>query len=215
MKDLARKFLTQAEKEKIQSAVKEAEKKTSGEIVPMVVSSSYDYPMADVFGGVAISLPLALLLSPMVGRWFWIGGQNMWLFLGFFIALFFIFHQVVKHALGLKRFFVSPEDIEEEVGEAAVVSFFREGLYRTREETGVLIFISVFERRVWVLADRGINQKVEKGKWDEIVQGIVAGIRQNRPSDAICEAIRQTGELLKSHFPRSPEDTDELKNLIS
>lgn len=215
MKDLAGKFLTQAEREGIQNAVKEAEKMTSGEIVPMVVSASYDYPMADVLGGVAISLPLALLATPLVGRWFWIGAQNMWLFLGFFIALFFLSHQVVKHILWLKRIFVSPKDIDEEVEEAAIVSFFQEGLYRTRGETGVLIFISIFEHRVWVLADRGINEKVEKGKWNEIVQAVVAGIRKKRQAEAIREAVKQTGDLLKLHFPRKPDDKDELRNLIS
>lgn len=214
MKDLAARFLSDEERERIQNAVKEAEENTSGEIVPMVVSSSYDYPLADVLGGAAISLPLALLVSPFVGHWFWVGGQNMWIFLGLFIAFFFLFHQVVRHTLWLKRVFISPKEIEEEVKEAAVVSFFREGLYQTREETGVLIFISVFEHRVWILADRGIDQKVEKGKWDQIVRGITAGIKQGRQADAICEAVRQTGDLLRSHFPGKPEDRDELKNLI-
>ncbi len=214
MEKLAAKFLTLAEREKIRSAVAEAEKTTSGEIVPMVVSSSYDYPMANVLGGVAISLPLSLLLTPVIGRWFWIGGQNMWLFLGFLIALFLLFHQVVGRTVWLKRVFVSPREIEEEVEEAAVVSFFQEGLYRTRESSGVLIFVSVFERRVWILADRGINEKVGTGKWDEIVQGIVAGIRGKRQADAICEAVKKTGELLKTHFPGRPDDRDELKNLI-
>ncbi|MDD5205487.1 MAG: TPM domain-containing protein [Desulfobacterales bacterium] len=214
MRDPAGQFLTDQEREKIRSAVVEAERMTSGEIVPMVVSESYEYPMADVLGGVAISLPLALLITPLVGRWFWIGAQNMWLFLAFFIALFFIFYQVVKRTRWLKRFFVSPSEIEEEVEEAAVVNFFREGLYRTREETGVLILVSLFEHRVWILADRGINEKVDKGKWSEIVQGIVAGIKQGRQADAICEAVKQTGDLLKTHFPKRADDTDELKNLL-
>jgi putative membrane protein len=215
MKDPAGQFLTDEERDRVRSAVTEAERTTSGEIVPMIVSSSYHYPMADVLGGVAISLPLALIVTPLVGRWFWIGAQNMWLFLAFFIALFFLFHQVVKRTPWLKRLFVSPTDIEEEVEEAAIVNFFREGLYRTREETGVLIFVSLFEHRVWVLADRGINEKVEKGKWSEIVQGIVAGIREWLQADAICNAVKQTGELLKTHVPKKPDDKDELKNLIS
>lgn len=215
MRDPADQFLTEEEREKVRSAVMKAEKMTSGEIVPMIVSSSYDYPMSDVLGGAAISLPLALLVAPFLGRWFWIGAQNMWLFLAFFIALFFIFHQVVKRTRWLKRFFVSPREIEEEVEEAAVVNFFREGLYRTEEGTGVLIYVSLFEHRVRILADRGINEKVEKGKWDEIVEGIVAGIKQGRQAEAICEAVKKTGDLLKEHFPRKADDTDELKNLIS
>lgn len=215
MKDLAARFLTEAERERIRSAVAEAEKTTSGEIVPMVVSASYDYPMADVLGGAALSLPVALLITPMVGRTFWIGAHNLWIFLGFFIALFFLFHWVVKHTVWLKRLFVSPTEIEEEVEEAAVVGFFREGVHHTRGETGVLIFVSVFEHRVWVLGDRGINEKVPKETWGEIVQGIVTGIKQKQQADAICNAVKKAGELLKIHFPRKPDDENELKNLIS
>ena len=108
----------------------------------------------------------------------------------------------------------SGKEIEEEVEEAAIINFFNEGLYRTRDETGVLIFISVFERKVWVLADRGIHQKVEEGQWDDIVQLIVAGIKQNRQAEAICEAVQKVGVKLKEHFPIKPDDRDELKNII-
>ena len=98
--------------------------------------------------------------------------------------------------------------------EAATTQFFNQGLYRTRDETGVLVLISVFERKVWVLADRGINTKVETGQWDDIVKMIVDGIKQNRQTDAICEAVEKIADLLKTHFPIKPDDTDELKNLI-
>lgn len=214
MKDLAGKFLSEEERARVQKAVEEAEKTTSGEIVPMIVSESDHYPVADILGGASISLPLALIATPLTGRWFWLGAQNMWLFLGFFILLFFLFHEIVSRTLWLKRIFVSSKEIDEEVKEAAVVSFFREGLYKTRDGTGVLIFISLLEHRVWVLADRGINEKVEQKEWDEIVRGIVTGIKEKRPADALCDAVRRAGELLKTHFPVKAGDSDELKNLI-
>lgn len=215
MKNLASQFLSEEERARIQTAVAEAEKTTSGEIIPMIVSASYHYPVADILGGVSLSLPLALIIAPLVGRWFWIGAQNMWLFLGFFILLFFLFHPIIRNTLWLKRFFVSSKETEEEVKEAALVSFFREGLYKTRDETGVLIFISVFERRVWILGDSGIDEKVEQKEWDAIVQGIVTGLKEKRQADAICEAVKRTGDLLRTHFPIKPGDTDELKNLIT
>ena len=214
MKDLAGTFLTQADREKITETVRDVEKETSGEIVPMVVSASYHYPMANVVGGVAAALPLALILTPIIGGYFWAGSQNMWIFIGLFAVLFVIFHELVKRVYGLKRFFISKREIEEEVEEAAINSFFKEGLYRTRDETGVLIFISIFEHKVWVLADRGINSKVDKTQWDDIVSGIVAGIKTGRQADAICEAVVKAGDLLKTHFPVKKDDTDELTNLI-
>ena len=180
----------------------------------MVVSSSYHYPMSNVLAGALFALPLSILLTPFLGGLFWVGTQNMWVFLSIFVALFLLFHEVVKRVAWLKRHFISKKEIDEEVKEAAVTGFFREGLYRTRDETGVLIFVSVFERKVWVLADRGIDEKLSEGVWQETVDMIVAGIKNKSQAEAICRAIEKVGHLLKEHFPIKPDDTDELKGLI-
>ena len=214
MKDLAKNFLTDDEHSRVSSAVKAAEKLTAGEIVVMIISASYQYPLAIVIGAAAFALPLALIFTPPAGAWLWIGGQNMWLFLGFLTVFFILFHEIIKRIPWLKRFFISRKEIDDEVEEAAITNFFDQGLYRTRDQTGVLVLISVFERRVWVLADRGINAKVSESQWDDIVKMITDGIKQKRPADAICEAVEKIGELLKTHFPIKPDDTDELKNLI-
>jgi putative membrane protein len=214
MKNSLEKFLNDEDREEIKSAVEEVEKFTSGEIVPMVVSRSYHYPMSDVIGGFIFALPLSLLISYLMGGWLWIGNNNMWLFLGVITILYVICHQVVKRTEGLKRLFISDREIDEEVEEAAVTGFFREGLYRTRDETGILIFISVFERRVWILADRGINEKVKEGQWNEIVRMIIEGIKNKDQVNAICKAVEEVGRILKEHFPIKEDDRDELKNLI-
>ena len=214
MKDLAKIFLSNDERARVETAVKEAEKLTAGEIVVMIISASYQYPLAIVIGAAAFALLLALIFTPLAGAWLWIGGQNMWLFLGFLTVFFILFHEIIKRIPWLKRFFISRKEIDDEVEEAAITNFFDQGLYRTRDQTGVLILISVFERRVWVLADRGINTRVSESQWDDIVKMITDGIKQKRPADAICEAVEKIGELLKTYFPIKPEDTDELKNLI-
>lgn len=214
MKSLAQEFLSDQDREKIIQTVREVEQKTAGEIVPMVVSRSYSYPMADVIGGAVFALPVSLILSYFIGGWLWIGDQNMWLFLGIFTLCFMAFYQACKHILWLKRVFISRREITEEVEEAATISFFREGLHRTRDKTGVLIFISVFERRVWVLGDQGINSKVSKEQWDNIVQIITGGIKRKNPAEAICRAVKEVGQMLQENFPIKPDDQDELKNLI-
>lgn len=214
MKNAAERFLSDQDREKIKKEVEEAEKYTSGEIVPMVVSRSYHYPMSDVIGGFIFALPLSLILTYFAGGWLWIGNYNMWLFLGIITVLFVIFQQVVKRTESLKSLFISNREIEEEVEEAAITGFFREGLYRTRDETGILLFISVFERRVWVLADRGINEKVKEGQWDDIVKNIIEGIKNRDQADAIRRAVEEVGRILKEHFPVKQDDRDELKNLI-
>jgi putative membrane protein len=214
MKDLAKIFLSDDERIRVETAVKEAEKLSAGEIVVLIISASYQYPLAIVIGAAAFALPLALIFTLLVGRWLWIGGQNIWLFLGFLTVFFILFHEIIKRIPWLKRFFISRREIDDEVKEAAITNFFNHDLYRTRDETGVLVLISVFERRVWILADRGINAKVSEGQWDDIVKMITDGIKQKRSTDAICEAVEKIGELLKRHFPVKPDDTDELDNLI-
>jgi len=214
MKDLAKTFLSDDECARVDTAVKEAEKISAGEIVVMIISASYQYPLAAVIGAAAFALPLALIFTALTGAWLWIGGQNMWLFLGFLTVFFILFHEVIKRSPWLKRFFISRSEIDDEVEEAAITNFFDQDLYRTRDETGVLVLISVFERRVWILADRGINAKVPAGQWDKIVKMITDGIKQKRSADAICAAVEKIGALLKTHFPIKPDDTDELKNLI-
>ena len=214
MKDLTKQFLSDSDRDRVTAAVKAAESRTAGEIVVMIVSASYHYPMANVIGGVLFALPLASIFTVLVGQWLWIGSQNMWLFLGFLTVFYVIFHTLTKRTPALKRRLISPHEIDEEVKETAVAAFFNEGLYRTRDETGVLVLISVFEQKVWVLADRGIDTKVADGQWNQIVTMIIEGIKQTRQADAICDAVAKIGEILETHFPVKPDDTDELNNLI-
>jgi len=95
-----------------------------------------------------------------------------------------------------------------------MVSFIEQGLHHTRDKTGILILISLFEHRVFVLADQGINDRVPKATWDEIVRMVTEGIRSGRTADALCAAVARCGELLEQHFPVKKGDTDELPNLI-
>lgn len=214
MKNLVKQFLSDDQRARVTAAVEKAEKLTAGEIVVMFISASYHYPMANVIGATTSAIPLALVFTPVIGGWLWIGNQNMWLFLGLFTVFFILFHEIIKHTLWLKRYFISRKEIDAEVKEAAVTHFFHHGLYRTRDKTGVLVLISVFERRVWVLADQGINAKVPESQWESIVKIITDGIKEKRSADAICAAVERIGDLLKVHFPIKPDDIDELKNVI-
>jgi putative membrane protein len=214
MKDRMRRFLSQADRHKIESRVREAESHTRGEIVVMVVPESCHYPMAALLGGTVFSLPAAIALTQVSGRLFWVGPDDLWVFLTALIPLFVVFHEAVKRIPALKRCFVRAKEMEEEVREAAYVQFFRKGLYRTHEETGVLIYVSVFEHGVWVLGDRGVNAAIPEAHWNAVVAGIVQAIKEGRPADGICRAVEEVGRILREKFPGSPDDRDELENLM-
>ncbi len=214
MKNLVNTFLSETDHGRIRSAVAAAEKQTAGEIVCMVVSASYHYPLANVLGATAAALPVSLLGAHFIGAWLWLGSRNMWLFLGLFALCFLLFHWGVEQIPIIKRRFISAREMDEEVEEAAINAFFRQGLYRTRDANGVLLFISVFEHKVWLLADRGIHEKVPQAEWDALVDRVSRGIGEGRHTDAVCSAIATIGRLLQAHFPAKPDDTDELRNLI-
>jgi putative membrane protein len=214
MKSLAEKFLSETQQQQIIDTVAAAEKKTSGEIVCLIVSSSYHYPMASVLGGATFALPLALLSAHFLGGWLWIGTQNMWFFLGLFAVFFVIMYWSIGRYPALKRIFISKKEIDTEVEEAAVTHFFKHGLYRTRDSNGILLFLSIFEHKVWLLADQGIHAKLTQKEWDDLVAGITQGIQKGYGADAICKAIESIGNVLQIHFPIKADDTDELSNLI-
>jgi putative membrane protein len=214
MTDWVKGFISEADQQKIEACVHAAESRTRGEIVVMVTTASARYPTAGYLGATAFSLPAAVALTPLLGGILWAGPSNLWVFLAVLIPLFLGFHEAVKRIPVLKRRFVSAAEMEEEVREAAHVQFFRNGLYRTAEETGVLFYVSVFERRVWVIGDRGINARIPEAYWQEVSAGIVRAIRAGRAADGICRAVTELADVLEANFPVRPDDRNELKNVI-
>lgn len=214
MKSLAQKFLTPNEQQRITHRVQQVEKLTSGEIVPMVVSSSHDYPLAPVTGAALVALPASLICSGLLGDYFWIGFDRIWLFIACFGLIFLLTHQVIRRVPELLRPFLSSRQAEEEVRKAATMVFFTEGLYQTKAANGILLYISILEERVWVLGDRGINQKIAAERWQEIVSLVTEGVKNKQQCAAICEAISRIGEILQVSFPIGQDDKDELHNLI-
>jgi putative membrane protein len=114
----------------------------------------------------------------------------------------------------IKRRIIPEARIAEAVHLRSLAAFTGHGLHYTRAHTGILIFASLLERRVVVLADRGINEKVQAGTWDEIVGIVTLGLRSGNACDAFCKAIERCAEILAQHFPRSPDDIDELANKL-
>jgi len=214
MKNLVESFLPEAERQKIESCIRQAERRTRGEIMVLVEGSSHHYPVADFRAAAVFALPVAIVLTPVLGGLFWVGPSNLWIFLGALIPLFFVFQIAVRRLHALKRLFISDREMEAEVQAAAEIQFYQKGVYQTREETGVLIYVSVYERKVWVLGDRGINAKIPIGYWKGVVDTIVQGIRQGRPAESICQAVVRVADLLADKFPVRADDSNELKNLI-
>ncbi|NTW10030.1 MAG: hypothetical protein HGA26_01580 [Chlorobiaceae bacterium] len=208
MLNIAEKFLSEAERREVESRVAAAEKRTSGEIVVMIAPSSYHYPYAGLLGGSLLSMVLAIAVSMLLSK------ESMWFFLCAFVLLFILMHELFKRVLSIKRPFISRKDMAAEVEEAAVMAFYRSGINRTSEHTGILLYLSLFERRVRVVADQGINAKVEQSAWQEIADIITCGFQDNTPCKALSSAVDRCGDILEAHFPRKTGDTNELANTL-
>jgi putative membrane protein len=203
----AEKFFTDDEKERIHQAVLEAESRTAGEIVPMIVTSSARYTEIELLGLVVG------LFAGVIVEWFWSdpwGSEylNLWPVIGAFVGF------LAGRISIIKRFMASKERIAEAVHTLALASFSERGLHYTRDHTGILILVSLLEHRVEVLADRGINAKVDTGTWQEVANGLTEGLKAGQACDAFCKAIGRCGEILAAHFPREPDDKDELPNRL-
>ncbi len=202
------------EQQQICKAVHRAEAKTSGELVPMLVGESHSYPLAAIRGASIISLLLALLCTPFVASMFWLPGSSVWVFLCFFFPFFGLFSWLIQRNVWLKRFFLFPDEMDAEVQNAAFTAFFEEKLYKTRDANGILIYISLLEHRAWILADSGIDERIETAKWDEAVQVIIKGVKEEQSCAALCKAIDMIGTILEQEFPIREDDQNELHDLI-
>ncbi|HQI04267.1 MAG TPA: TPM domain-containing protein [bacterium] len=214
MRDLTKRFISEQERTDISNLVKQIENKTSGELVPMIVSTSGNYGEYNIIGALAFSLPLSVCAAYLI-NWYQYGtGDTLMLFLMMFLPQLILFFLILNYMPCLKRIFIPKHVIEEEVRESAAYSFFTNGLHKTKEASGVLLYISVFERRVWIMADSGINSKLPEGTWDGIVADLIKGLKQKKNGEVIVTAINRIGELLISNFPANGDSTNELPDLI-
>ena len=92
--------------------------------------------------------------------------------------------------------------------------FWDRGLTETKERNGLLILVSLLERRVAILADKGIHLKVGKDYWDNEVNQIVSGILSGKMVEALCRAIENIVKKLKEHFPHKKDDVNELADSV-
>ncbi len=192
--------LSESELLEIKEAVARAERFTSGEIVPYIAGASDDYDVA-VWRGAFIMGVAAIVISLLV-FWFYHGWGLAWLFQGWGAALLTLVFELVGAALAafvppVKRLLAGKEQMARTVHRAAMEAFVEEEVFDTRERTGILIYISLFERRIEVIGDAGINRRVTPDDWAGVVTRIRQGIRRGKIAEGIVEALGMCGTLLE------------------
>lgn len=215
-------LFTPADREEIAQAVREAESKTSAEIVPVVAAASgrYDRP-EDIVGLWVGSIALALVWwfwpqpTPQPGDW---GETPRWYQL---VALLgagligFVLGALVASRIGwLRRLFTPHGQMIEEVQARTRGLFFDSRVHHTAGATGLLVYVSLFEHLAVVLGDRAIEEKLGQPTLDQICARLTSALHQGTIAQALATAIREAGDRLGPVLPRLEGDVNELPDAL-
>lgn len=212
MPDVGRLF-TEADRAAVADAARRAEGATSGEIVPYIVGVCDSYPL--VAWKAAVLGALTGLVGGVAAHFFggfWGGSVWLWVVLP---ALVGALSGPLAARLSdpLRRWLIGGRLLELRARQRAEAAFLDEEVFATRERTGILILVALFEHQVVVLGDAGIDRAVPDGAWEGVVSRVVSGIRDGRPTEALIAAIGDCGRLLEEHRLKiRPDDVDELDN---
>ena len=192
--------LTKKDVQKIEEAIKTAEATTSGEIVPVILSESDDYIYTHF---------LSALIFTIAGIYL---SEHFNLFVYNYVITSMIWSVVgfcIPYISGIKKILLTQNEIDEEVNQRALQAFYAQNLHNTKDQTGILIFISLLEKRVIILGDRGINEKVEENFWNEELNHILSSIKNNELPQGLSHVIKDMGEKLSTHFPIQADDQNQ------
>jgi putative membrane protein len=187
---------------RVEAAIRAAEARTSGEIVFAVVERSESYlgPRALFAAALAFAAGVLTLAAPLVPPLSLPALQAGAFALGFAAA-------------GQPRLLrlLLPAGWRREAAErGARLTFLGEGVARTRERTGILIYLSLLEHQVVVLADEGIAARVDESVWQVVVGRILGGIREGAAERGLAEGVALCGDTLAAHFPPGADNPNEL-----
>jgi len=193
----------QAAGEALAQAVRDIEKNTDAEIVIVVRGRSGTYRHADYLGGAIVALIglIFVLISPFEFHTYWVPIDVA----GLFVAGAFVCSRTdfVRRALTTKKFRTQA------ARNGAAAMFYEAGIANTSAENGVLIYLSILERRLEVIADRGILKAVPALKWNNAVFELKQ-VARNPDSENLIKVVRELGDLLAEHLPPTGENPNEL-----
>jgi putative membrane protein len=199
-------MISQSDKTRIADAIRAAEARTAGEIFCVIAKHSSDYRLVPIAWAAALALLVPL---PLVFLTKWTPAViYLWQLLAFVATALVLSHPTV-------RFHVVPRRAKHERAHSeAMRQFFAQGLDKTTQRTGVLIFASTAERYAEIIADAGINEKVGPQVWSDAIGELITAIKAGRPADGFVAAIERCGAVLATHFPPGALRRDELPDKL-
>jgi putative membrane protein len=197
-------FTDKAAKAAVAQAIQEIERATSAEVVVAVRPSSGHYRHTDYLVGFALSFA-ALLVFLFDSHEFsidWMPLDTVIAFaLGTFLSASF---PLLRRALTSRRL------MRENVRTSARATFFDLGIGKTSGRTGILVYVSMFEKGVEVVADMGIDRAVLGPAFTSAIAALDTALARGTSLPRFTEALRALGPLLGKTMPRLAQDINEL-----
>jgi putative membrane protein len=207
----ARGYLRPERVQLVEDAIRAAEARTSGEIVPMIVRRS------STIGHVPVVLACLLVAAFVIvdgpgWQYEWIGEHWAW-YLVDTVALLLLSGQLARLPL-LQRLLTTSADQALQVDMRAQIEFYQSNLHATADATGVLLLVSLMEHRAVVLADEAIAARVPAETWDEVIALMIGGIKKGHVGLGLATAIERCGDILATEFPIGEQDLNELRDTL-
>lgn len=165
--------------------------RASGEIAVTVLDRSNRYLEAQILGAFIISGILSGSIAWIMNR------HDLMFFIIMVVLLLYPARRIMEAFPALQLFLVSRRRVEDAVQQRAIQTFYDKGLHLCGTGTGILIFISLLERKVWILGDRGVKERAAPGFWKELSDRLADGIGKDRSSEALCEVISRCARILR------------------
>lgn len=197
--------------DRISAAVREAEKRTAAEIVPMIVHRSVAVGHIPwlvfliLFIAFWVALPFVFELMPYGRAWMWELGA---------LAVAGVLSQPLSRLDWVVRLLTTAEDETLAVERRALLEFHLLRIASTRAGTGVLIFVSQLEHRAVVLADCRIAERFPSETWESAIQELIGNIKKGDFTGGMCATIESLGVKLAQEFPCGPNDCNELSDRL-
>jgi putative membrane protein len=216
-------MLSKPDHDRIHAAIATAEEATAGEIFCVVARESATYREVPFAWAAAVALlapPLSLLLG--IKPSFFLAGMLMVMSNGWVVAhaggvnaavaatllgyaalqgaLFLVVLVLIMMAPPIRRL-LTPAALKHAHVHARAMEQFAHRLHAARAATGVLVFASLAERRVEIIADEAIHAKVGTEVWDRAVQAALGPIRAGDPAKGLIAAVEICGRALAEHCP--------------
>jgi len=199
-------MITAEDQIRLAEAIRDAESRTAGEIVVVVAQEASHYRSIPILWALLMALAIPWPLIALTA----LGPTRI-----FQVQLLVALAMSVFLSLPKRRFSLVPRFIKHaRAREAAAREFLRRGLTRTRDKTGVLIYVAMGEHYAEILADAGIADRVDADLWRDIIRDLTGAIKEGRIADGLMGAVERSGAILAEHAPPRPGDEDELPNKV-